>query len=866
MWTFKPGRLTNLFAALVFVAAVASNRAAALDFVVDSTMDAIDETPGDGACATAEGACTLRAAVMEANASEGVDRIDLTGISDPNDPIRLTLDGLDETFMLVPEGPAPCVAQIEANAAIGDLDITEDVEIVGAGPALTIIEWDEQSITDPTVGDRIFHIQAEESTTVELVTISDLMVRAGSVGILNDTDPNNEYNCEVTETPEGAEAWQFRRFGGGIAIGPGAAVVLFQEAIHGGGPSSPLPGGPPNGGGPPEGGEEEEGGVTAVEFSRIAVIGNQSGSDAGGIMVTAEMTLLDSVLSGNTSGGNGGAAYLDSPSVIRGCTLGASGSSIPYESGELDASLVSAPNEAENGGALFDTGFHVTEIDASAINGNEAIGGGGIAGRANVVINVTNTTVSGNVGKDVGGGITTNGTVNLRNVTVADNMATTDAPGGGAGLNSFGSGTYTLINTVLANNVVQGGETGRDANCGCSGGAAECAPQRIISNGYNIEDADTCLLDTGLNDMVDTDPLLLPLANNGGLTETHALPSEAAGDAETSPAIDAGDDVRCPNNDQRGSIRPDDGDLDGTYVCDVGAFELFIERSDLHINNVVAPDQVDKGEAFQVVVEIHNDSPDVVAEDVTLESTLDEGLAATGAEPTVGSCEVTEGVVSCDLGALETGAVETVTIDVAADVAGVFDIESVISTSTMDPEPGNNEATVTVAVIGNADIALVGDADVTRVALGDPLELTYTVTNNGEDDATEVRFGMTLPAGLGFSSATSDAGSCAESAGEVACMLGDLLVDESVTVSVVLTANVEGEAAIAAAAGAAENDPDTTNNSSELLVDVTTGGDDGCGCGVKSPQSTAGNALVVALVALLLLRRRRENAIVAIRR
>jgi CSLREA domain-containing protein len=127
MCTFKRGKLTSLFAALVFVAAGASNRVAALDFVVDSTMDAVDETPGDGACATAEGACTLRAAVMEANASDGVDRIDLTGISDPSDPIRLTLDGLDETFMLVPEGPAPCVAQIEANAAIGDLDITEDV-------------------------------------------------------------------------------------------------------------------------------------------------------------------------------------------------------------------------------------------------------------------------------------------------------------------------------------------------------------------------------------------------------------------------------------------------------------------------------------------------------------------------------------------------------------------------------------------------------------------------------------------------------------------------------------------------------------------------------------------------------------------
>lgn len=37
-------------------------------FIVDDTVDAIDANPGDGRCATASGACTLRAAVMEANA------------------------------------------------------------------------------------------------------------------------------------------------------------------------------------------------------------------------------------------------------------------------------------------------------------------------------------------------------------------------------------------------------------------------------------------------------------------------------------------------------------------------------------------------------------------------------------------------------------------------------------------------------------------------------------------------------------------------------------------------------------------------------------------------------------------------------
>ena len=44
-------------------------------FTVDATHDAVDASPGDGVCADAGGACTLRAAVMETNALAGEDTI-----------------------------------------------------------------------------------------------------------------------------------------------------------------------------------------------------------------------------------------------------------------------------------------------------------------------------------------------------------------------------------------------------------------------------------------------------------------------------------------------------------------------------------------------------------------------------------------------------------------------------------------------------------------------------------------------------------------------------------------------------------------------------------------------------------------------
>ena len=57
------------------------------------------------------------------------------------------------------------------------------------------------------------------------------------------------------------------------------------------------------------------------------------------------------------------------------------------------------------------------------------------------------------------------------------------------------------------------------------------------------------------------DPLLAPLANNGGATLTMAL-------GTGSPAINAGDDTRCEPTDQRGVLRPQ-----GVH-CDIGAYEL----------------------------------------------------------------------------------------------------------------------------------------------------------------------------------------------------------------------------------------------------------------------------------------------------
>lgn len=79
-------------------------------FLVETTSDTVDSNPGDGVCSDADGDCSLRAAVMEANALPGVEEIRL-------------VDGA--TYTLTIEGPG------EDAARSGDLDITSGVVVTG---------------------------------------------------------------------------------------------------------------------------------------------------------------------------------------------------------------------------------------------------------------------------------------------------------------------------------------------------------------------------------------------------------------------------------------------------------------------------------------------------------------------------------------------------------------------------------------------------------------------------------------------------------------------------------------------------------------------------------------------------------------
>jgi CSLREA domain-containing protein len=147
-----PRLLPPVAAALLVLGAAASQPASAADVVlrVDSIADAVDGNPGDGACRTDAGTCTLRAAVQEANARRGphtvlvpAGRFVLTGTAFPN---RGALE--------------------ENDAGNGDLDLSDEIVIRGAGARRTIV--------DANGTDRVF-----SNYHLNNATLTDLTIRGG---------------------------------------------------------------------------------------------------------------------------------------------------------------------------------------------------------------------------------------------------------------------------------------------------------------------------------------------------------------------------------------------------------------------------------------------------------------------------------------------------------------------------------------------------------------------------------------------------------------------------------------------------------------------------------------------------------------
>jgi hypothetical protein len=196
----------------------------------------------------------------------------------------------------------------------------------------------------------------------------------------------------------------------------------------------------------------------------------------------------------------------------------------------------------ESGGGIYNAGD--LTLRRATIRDNQATFGGGLFNQHGATVTIIDSTISGNHALDpgicdggYGGGIgNEGGVVNLINTTITKN----EGQCRGGGIWQFG-GSVTLSNTIVANQ-------SSAADCRAGFFNAEGGIGQFISRGFNLDSDGTCGLDQP-SDLPRVDPLLGPLQDNGGSTDTH-LPMVG------SPAIDAGDATHAPPRDQRGVRRP----------------------------------------------------------------------------------------------------------------------------------------------------------------------------------------------------------------------------------------------------------------------------------------------------------------------
>jgi hypothetical protein len=111
------------------------------------------------------------------------------------------------------------------------------------------------------------------------------------------------------------------------------------------------------------------------------------------------------------------------------------------------------------------------------------------------------------------------------------------------------------VNTIIAGNAGKGG------NCVVGGPGGYRGMGSVGTNSNNLVGGGSC------GPAYSDDPMLGPLADNGGPTLTHAL-------LPGSPAIDAIPAISCTlPTDQRGALRPIVQTSSDT-PCDIGAFEV----------------------------------------------------------------------------------------------------------------------------------------------------------------------------------------------------------------------------------------------------------------------------------------------------
>lgn len=398
--------------------------------------------------------------------------------------------------------------------------------------------------------------QAPGADDVDLTGVSGIVsLSSGALNITGPVDINGPGQASLTI--DGAHASRIFNIDDPSASNESFPVIIQGLTLTRGLAS----GGPGNGGGAIRASGEVS---LAVENATIT---NSIAGGSGGAVDAYQLELVNSRISGNTAGSGGGVAgvlvNVTNSTVESNTATYGPGGGIAGQAVHVLTSTVSGNTTAGEGaygggiGAYGDVSVTNSTISGNTTTGNTLYGyylsrashGGGAASYAGD-ITLTSSTVSGNgvagSGAEGGGIAAFQGQVVARHSTVAYNAK-------GGILASLG--TVTLDHAIVALNTPAAQLTTF---------ALIDAAHSLLGNTAGLTPAQIAAIAGAPGNIVNADPLLGELQNNGGSTSTHILLTD-------SPAKDAGNPAFAapPNTDQRG----EGFDRIANGRIDIGAYE-----------------------------------------------------------------------------------------------------------------------------------------------------------------------------------------------------------------------------------------------------------------------------------------------------
>jgi len=289
-------------------------------------------------------------------------------------------------------------------------------------------------------------------------------------------------------------------------------------------------------------------------------------------------------------------------------------------------------------------------------------------------------------------------------------------------------------------------------------------------------------------------------AGNDVSVEIQVIPNTPGTLTDTASATSSVDDPDTSNND-------------GAVTVTANGLS-----ADLALNLAANPHPVLVGQILTYTLTVTNAGPSD-ATDVTLSDGLPAGVTLVSVQPSQGTCSGT----ACSLGTVAVGGDATVVIQVIPNQAGTLTDIASVTGGLSDPDPSNNNASVTVSVFTGqepkADLSLTKRASVDHVGLGAQFTYQVTVTNGGPDDATGVVVTDPLPFGVTLISVETSQGDCTGT-DTITCNLGGLANGASAVLTLTVQAVGSGNLVNTATVTSTTEDLDDSNNSDSATVNV----------------------------------------------